>query len=199
MLERRSAISSVLSLASHKHPGIGAQVCLSERGPLTIFQISAFASTIGQAQARLVELLECTAPAPIHFSHHQHLNLKHVGPGVWLLVATAEAVPQVDTLRTSLAALATVVDLSHARTALLVSGPSAARTLAKFCGLNLAPGVFETGRSTNTRFGHIGMTLSRLNDEPAFELLVFRGYAQHVCESLIQTAAEFGLTIKTEQ
>ena len=199
MLERRSAISSVLRLASHHHTGIGAQVCLSDRGPLTIFQISAFASTIGQAQARLVELLECTAPAPNHFSRHQHLNLKHVGPGIWLLVAIAEAGPQVDTLRASLADLATVVDLSHARTALLISGPSAARTLAKFCALDLAPGVFETGRSTNTRFGHIGMTLSRLDDGPDFELLVYRGYAQHVCESLIQTAAEFGLTIRISQ
>lgn len=199
MLERRSAISNILTLASHQHHQSDSTVCLSERRPLTVLQISAFASTIEHAQACLAEALALPLPAPNHFSGDQHINLKNIAPGVWLLVTTADAGPGIEILRPALNAVATVVDLSHARTALHLSGLSATKTLAKFCGLDLAPSIFKTGCSTNTRFGHIGMTISRIDDVPSFELLVFRGYAQHVCESLVQAAAEFGLTVIAEQ
>ena len=38
------------------------------------------------------------------------------------------------------------------------------------------------------------MTLSR-TDETTFELLVFRGYAAYVFESLVESATEFGVHV----
>jgi sarcosine oxidase subunit gamma len=90
---------------------------------------------------------------------------------------------------------ATVVDLSHARTAFRLSGPAAVRTLAKFCSLDLAGSAFPTGSATNTRLGHIGMTLARRDDTPTFEILVYRGFAEHAFEALVESGAEFGLEI----
>ena len=69
------------------------------------------------------------------------------------------------------------------------------RTIAKFCSLDLSGGAFPVGSATNTRLGHIGMTLMHLDEAPTFEILVYRGYGQHVFESLVESAAEFVLEI----
>ena len=90
--------------------------------------------------------------------------------------------------------VATVVDLGHARAALRLTGPAGRRTLASHCGLDLDPSAFPVGRATNTRFGHLGMTLSR-TDDTTFELLVFRGYAAYAFESLVESATEFGVHV----
>ena len=40
------------------------------------------------------------------------------------------------------------------------------------------------------------MTLARMGAEDHFELLVFRGYAEHVLEALLEAGAEFGLKVQ---
>jgi sarcosine oxidase gamma subunit len=39
------------------------------------------------------------------------------------------------------------------------------------------------------------MVLARIDDRPTFEVVVFRGYAVYVLESLAESASEFGFTI----
>lgn len=198
-LERRSA------LAAHKllQPGtpvalpLGgvAAVLLSERRPLSILQVSAFATTGAEAGRRLAEVLGLAAPRPNRFSADARMSLRATGPGIWQVVGGAGNLPEPAALRATLAGVATVVDLSHARTALKIAGHCAIRTLAKHCGLDLHAAKFPTGSATNTRFGHIGMTLARIDDAPSFELLVFRGYAEFVFDSLVEAAGEFGLQV----
>jgi len=201
MLERRSALAAHPLLQPDKRIGLPpagtAPVTLSERRPLSILQISAFAQSVDEAGVRLAGALELALPAPNRYTGDLRKSLRAIGPGIWQIVGDDGAVPEAAALRATLAGVATVVDLSHARVALQASGPAAARTLAKHCGLDLHAARFPTGSVTNTRFGHIGMTLTRIDDAPTFELLVFRGYAEFVLESLVEAAEEFGLLIVT--
>ena len=195
MFARRSALASSIPAASDKHACLPANVLICERHPVSLLQISAFAATISETEHALCTALGLQAPAANQLSGDSTLSLRSVGPGVWQVFGDVLHSPQADQLRAILKGIASVVDLSHGRTALLVSGLCAAKTLAKFCGLDLQPDKFMTGSSTQTRFGHIAMTLSRIDDAPTFEILVFRGYAQHVFESLVEGAAEFGLRV----
>ena len=199
MLERQSALQSALRL---RPPGLlgatdsaHAGVRLGEHRLETLVQVTAFAACFAQAGAMLADLVNLALPGNNRFTGDAQTNLRAVGPGTWLLADTAGAAPEPAALRTALRGFATVVDLSHARTAFLLAGPAAERTIAKFCSIDLAGGAFPAGSATNTRLGHIGMTLTRLDDAPTFEILVYRGYAEHAFETLVDAGAEFGLEI----
>ena len=199
MLERQSALQSALRL---RPPGLlgatdsaHAGVRLGEHRLETLVQVTAFAACFAQAGAMLADLVKLALPGNHRFTGDAQTNLRAVGPGTWLLADTAGAAPEPAALRTALRGFATVVDLSHARTAFLLAGPAAERTIAKFCSIDLAGGAFPAGSATNTRLGHIGMTLTRLDDAPTFEILVYRGYAEHAFETLVDAGAEFGLEI----
>ena len=199
MLERQSALQSALRL---RPPGLlgatdsaHAGVRLGEHRLETLVQVTAFAACFAQAGAMLADLVKLALPGNNRFTGDAQTNLRAVGPGTWLLADTAGAAPEPAALRTALRGFATVVDLSHARTAFLLAGPAAERTIAKFCSIDLAGGAFPAGSATNTRLGHIGMTLTRLDDAPTFEILVYRGYAEHAFETLVDAGAEFGLEI----
>lgn len=199
MLERQSALQSAMRL---RPPGLvgttdsqHAGVHLGERRLGSLVQVTAFAQCIDQAGAILADLVRLSLPEKNQFTGDAQTSLSLIGPGTWLLSDVAGACPDADALRAALRGWATVVDLSHARTAFELSGPAAVRTIAKFCSLDLAGGAFPTGSVTNTRLGHIGMTLTRRDDAPSFEILVYRGFAEHAYEALVESGAEFGLEI----
>ncbi len=196
-IERRSALEAywqnATTHASMLVPGATASVTLWERRPLSILQVSAFATTIEDAGTRLADALQLALP-PANRSHGDaRLSLRSVGPGIWQLVGAPDGVPPVTALRQTLAGVATLVDLSHARTALHLVGGAAADILRKHCGLDLDSTRFPTGSSVSTRLSAIGMNLSRLNDQPTFELLLPRSCAEHALELLLGAGAEFGL------
>lgn len=200
MIERRSALAAHPKMVAESDDLSGGtdptRLVLSERHGLTVLQVSAFASVLVQASMALADALGLSVPASNRFSGDSAKSLRHVGPGVWLLVGQAAALPPITELRTRLGAHATVVDLSHARCVLQMQGATASRTLAKYCSLDLDASVFPTGSATNTRFGTIGMHLARTNDLPTFELMVFRGYAEFVFEALCEGATEFGFRVQ---
>lgn len=201
MIERRSALAThpkiVCLLKSQTASVNEAKVVFSERRAMTVLQVSAFASTVTLAQAALGLSLALRAPECGWFTGTAARSLRSVGPGVWLIVASAAGLPDISLLRAQLGSHGTVVDLSHARCIMELRGAAASRTLAKYCGLDLDVTVFPTGSATNTRFGHIGMHLARTDDEPTFELLVFRGYAEFVFDALCGAAAEYGYEVQS--
>lgn len=193
-LERRSPLAEHPLL--HKAQGARAQAGVTvEAGyPLALLQVSAFIDGIDATVDRICAVTGLPLPQANHMTGDATVSLRAVGPGIWQICGDADRVPQTVALRAQLDGVATVVDLGHARASLRLTGPDATRTLAKHCGLDLDLAAFPAGSATNTRFGHLGMTLSR-TDETTFELLVFRGYATYVFESLVQSATEFGVHV----
>lgn len=200
MLERCSALAAhpnwVAEPAAHPSAPDPNRLVISERRGLSVLQVSAFAPHAGRTATALADALELVAPPNNGFSGDAGKSLRTVGPGVWLLVGELGALGQPASLRAQLGDVATVVDLSHARCALQLRGVASSRTLAKFCGLDLEPSAFPSGSATNTRFGHLGMHLARLDDRPSFELLVFRGYAEFVFDALCTAASEYGFRLE---
>ncbi len=198
MIERRSALSAHASFKPGTVAGPVADgqpaVTIAERAALAILQVSAFHDSIAAAGERLTAAIGLAPPAANRSGGDDTKSIRAIGPGVWQIVGVEGGLPAAKDLRAQLSGMATVVDLGHARTALRVSGRDAARTLAKHCALDLDTARFPIGGATNTRFGHLGITLARI-DETSFELLVFRGYAEFVFEALLEAATEFGVQI----
>ena len=198
-MDRQSAIAAHPFMQADRRVGTPwtgvTPVALSERRPLAILQISAFAQSSAMAEAALASAVGLRLPRPNRMTCGVDKDIRNIGPGIWQLVGAPGAVPSAGLLRETLYEHATVVDLSHARTAFVLSGPAAARVLAQHCSLDLGMNHFPMHSATNTRFGHIGMTLSRAGAQSEFELLVFRGYAEFVLEALLEAGKEFGMQV----
>lgn len=199
MLERQSAIQGALRLHPPGMLGVGdgqaPGVRLTEHRLESLIQVTAFAPCVAQAASMLTDLIGVSLPADNRFTVNASVSVRNVAPGTWLVCAGPGALHDPDALRMKLRGVATVVDLTHARTAFRISGLASVKTLIKFCSIDLAGTAFPSGSATNTRFGHVGMTLARLDDDPTFEILVYRGYAVHVFELLLESAAEFGVEL----
>jgi heterotetrameric sarcosine oxidase gamma subunit len=87
--------------------------------------VSAFAATIDDAAQRLSAALGLELPAPNRSTGDAAKSIRATGPGIWQVAGAPPLVPDAPALRNALAGVATVVDLSHARAALQVSGRDA--------------------------------------------------------------------------
>jgi sarcosine oxidase subunit gamma len=73
----------------------------------------------------------------------------------------------------------------------LVEGPKARALLAKGTAVDLHPQQFPIGMSAMTQMAHVGVHLTRVGAD-AFELSVFRGFAESFWNWLAEQALEFG-------
>ena len=87
-----------------------------------------------------------------------------------------------------------VVDLSHARTHIRVSGPRAAELLMRHLPVNLNESAFALGSVASSAIHHVGVTVWR--SELGYELFVPRGFALSVWQMLLESAAQFGATAR---
>jgi heterotetrameric sarcosine oxidase gamma subunit len=97
-------------------------------------------------------------------------------------------------LKTRLNVLASVSDQSHGRVILRVSGPKARNVLAKGTPVDLHADEFPIGKSAVTQMAHVGVHLTRTGED-AFELSVFRGFAENFWEWLTEQSEEFGYQV----
>jgi sarcosine oxidase, subunit gamma len=113
-------------------------------------------------------------------------DLRSAGPGQWFAVAPAGA-DQTAAFGESVF----IVDQSHGRVLIRISGAPVRKVLAKGTALDLHPDHFAIGAATTTLIGHISVNLCRTG-EAEFELLVLRGFAESLWLELESMSAEFG-------
>lgn len=119
------------------------------------------------------------------------LTLRSVLPGQWFAVGDAVlSHVELNDLTTALKPKAEVVDQSHGRVRICVSGSMAARVLAKGTAVDLVLATFPVGYSTTTLIGHIAAHLTRTNQD-SFELIVLRGFAESLWDELARMSLEF--------
>jgi len=112
------------------------------------------------------------------------------GPDQWL----AQGPPgKASLLAQAFAGLASVVDQSHARALLRITGPRARDALAKGLAIDLHPRAFATGFAAATSVAHIAVLLWQLDDRPTYEFAVPRSYALSFWHWLQASAAEYGV------
>ena len=86
-----------------------------------------------------------------------------------------------------------LLDLSHARTHVRVSGPDAATCLNRHLPVDLRHGTCPVGSVVSTALHHVAVTLWR--SEHGFELFLPRGFALSCWEVLMETAEQFGVEV----
>ena|SRR5579863_2087196 len=87
--------------------------------------------------------------------------------------------------------IATLSDQSHGRIMIRIAGSKARQTLAKGTPVDLDPAEFAVGKSVLTQMSHVVVHLTRTGED-AFEVSLFRGFAESFWEWLTRQAGEFG-------
>ena len=100
------------------------------------------------------------------------------GPGEWLVLSEVHAPETLAAeLSLRLGDFAHVVDQSHGRVVVTLSGPDAARILANGIAVDLHAHAFPVGRAANVLCNHLTLHLSRTGEQ-SFELIVMRSFAE---------------------
>jgi sarcosine oxidase subunit gamma len=121
------------------------------------------------------------------------------GPDQWLAYKRVAPPGGMESLLAhSLGDLASIVDQSHGRAILRVTGPKVREALAKGVTIDLHPRAFKTGDTAATLVSHIAVQLWQIDDRPTYEFAVARGFAQSFWHWLESSAAEFGLEFVRE-
>jgi methylglutamate dehydrogenase subunit D len=114
------------------------------------------------------------------------------GPGQWLAVADRQQGRDLETeLKPLLNGLASVVDQSDGRVIVRMSGKLARDVLAKGVPIDLDPRAFKPGDAAITHASHIGIMIWQIDERPAYELAMFRSYADSFAHWLAESAAEY--------
>lgn len=91
-------------------------------------------------------------------------------------------------------ALSVVLDLSHSRTHIRLTGPRATSVLNSFLPLDLRQSAFPMNRVASSAIHHVGVTL--WHSDAGYDLFVPRGFAVSVWELLYLTALQYGVTVE---
>jgi heterotetrameric sarcosine oxidase gamma subunit len=126
------------------------------------------------------------------------------GPGEWLVLGPAGQERALGCRLAETAAtvagreLVTVIDLTHGRALMRLTGPSAAGLLAKVCGIDFRDEVTPDGAAFRTSVARLVTDVAR-DDQPgpvrSYLLNCERSSGQYLFDALLDAGAEFGVDI----
>ena len=117
------------------------------------------------------------------------------GPGEWLVLSQVHAPETLAAeLSVRLGDFAFVVDQSHGRVLLTLSGPDAVRILANGVAVDLHADAFPVGRAANVLCNHLSINLARTGEQ-SFDLVVMRSFAEALADDLRLMARSHGLSV----
>lgn len=129
------------------------------------------------------------------------------GPGEWLVLGPAGEGPALRHRLEEIAGQAsgqeagTVLDLTHGRALMRLTGTSAATALAKLCGIDLADPSTPDGAAFRSSVARLATDVIRDDQEssagpvPSYLLHCERSYGQYLFDALLEAGAEFGIDI----
>jgi heterotetrameric sarcosine oxidase gamma subunit len=187
MVERASALEGHNALRQFGLIGPGGPgIHLSERHIASAWLVAAWPQRLTATGAALaIAAGVSAAPGPGASVTGPGGTLLRAEPLKWLLISEHEiADPPLD------AADGTVLELSHARTIIHVTGPKVLDLMARMVPLDLRLSKFPEGSVTNTALHHLGVTI--LARDGGFDILVLRSFGLAIWDILIDSAAQFG-------
>jgi sarcosine oxidase subunit gamma len=117
-----------------------------------------------------------------------------LGPDQWLAIKQPAPDAGMEALLAApLAGLAALVEQSHGRTLLRVTGPHVGDALAKGVPIDLHPRAFMPGDAATTLLSHIPVHLWQTDAKPTYEFAVARSLAQSLWQWLATASAPYGL------
>ncbi|MFT5260732.1 MAG: heterotetrameric sarcosine oxidase gamma subunit [Saprospiraceae bacterium] len=187
-----STVERVSGLEGYYHTGrFGANpeatpgIVLQEINQLTLWQVAVWPEAFAEVAKRIAT--DCgakAAPKPGQsVVGKKGIVLRAEPLKFWVLGMTASEL--------NLETEGCIVDQSHSRTRIRVSGDDAVTLLNRHLPLDLRDDAFPVGAVGSTAFHHIGITLWR--NEDGYDIFMPRGFALSLWELLTHSAEQFGL------
>jgi sarcosine oxidase subunit gamma len=172
-------------------------VRLSERKTLTAIQVLSFNGKHPDTAAAITTVLgiKCSTRPGIVDSDGK-TQVCWNGPNSWMIVCSdAEAGRAPGELFTALqdavGDLGAVVDQSHGRCGLRLSGLHARKVMAKNTAIDLHPRAFGPGQCAMTSVAHMNATVIQVDDSPTYDLFVIRSLARSFAHAIEHACHEF--------
>ncbi len=178
----------VSALAAHHVPVAtpDANVTLTEIRNLVLWQLAVWPDTLDSAaSSAAAELGISSVPGFSASVTSNDVSMLRIEPCKFWVFGAALSEPD--------ASAGAVLDLSHSRTHIRISGGKASVVLNSFLPLDLREQVFPAGTVASTAFHHVGVMLWRTQN--GYELLVPRGFAVSLWELLVEASEQYGLAI----
>lgn len=170
---------------------------LTERKALTAIQVLSFKDKHEAAAAAIGKALgiDCSTQPGISSSDGK-TQVSWNGPNSWMIVASDEdsgraAGELLKTLQKAVGDLAAVVDQSHGRCGLRLSGSRARQVMAKNTAIDLHPRSFGPGRCALTSVAHMNASIVQVDDTPTYDLFVIRSMARSFAHAIEHACREF--------
>ncbi len=134
---------------------------------------------------------------PNTFVENDRCTAIWLGPNEWYVTVQAGSEHDaVEQLENALAGQHFAVNaLESGLTTVNISGPGARALLQKGCTLDLHPRAFGEGQCAQTLVAKAGVLILHRGDEPSFDLVVRRSFADYLFLWLEDAAYEFGLAV----
>jgi len=185
MAKRQSALASSYHRGLHGRPGEPG-VQLQEIENLALHQVCAWPDTLTEVSVTIAQAIGATqTPKPGRVVSGPGGTALRVEPLKWWLLGAEPA-----SLDSEMGAM---LDISHSRTRILLSGPEAGACLGRLFPVDLRPDHFPVDRVASGGIHHVGVAL--WHSEAGYELFIPRGFAESLWEILVETAEQFGLEI----
>ncbi len=114
------------------------------------------------------------------------------GPNQWMVISEgAAAEGMLEKIQKVVGDKAGVVDQSHGRVGLRLSGEHARTVIKKNCPIDIHPRSFTPGSCALTTIAHIGALLIQVDDAPTYDLFVNRSFARSFANSIVHGCHEF--------
>lgn len=172
-------------------------VSLKQRKALSAVQVLSFKGKYEDAAAAIGKAVGVECPVSPGICHaNDHTQVLWNGPNTWMIIAgdreSGRAYGELlALLQKAVGNLAAVVDQSHGRCCLRLSGARARQVMAKNTAIDLHPRAFEPGRCALTSVAHMNATLVQVDDTPTYDLIVARSLARSFVHAIEQACAEF--------
>jgi len=175
-----------------------AGVALTEIRNVDLVQVMARRGKVGQMAKAAKARFGVAAPETPKTVDVADATLIWSGPDQFLVLSKGGR-HTMDSLAPVLAGSASLSDQSHARALISVSGDKARAVLAKLSSIDLHPAAFPVGAAAATSIDHTSVTLWRGGDradgQAVFNVLVFATFAESLWHTMLDSAAEYGVTI----
>ena len=138
-------------------------------------------------------------PPPGHSAIAGDLIALWLQPDAWMLMGRDES-SLAGTVKAACGDVGSVVDQSHGRAVLSISGRDARDVLARLCRIDLHPHAFTTGRVAVTPIAELACLLFQRDavpsfDVPSFDVIVSSSYAGWFVDALTHAAAVVGYEV----
>ena len=170
---------------------------LTERKALTAIQVLSFRDKHEETAAALGQALgiDCSTAAGV-CSADEHTQVVWNGPNSWMVICSDDEAGRaagelLKLLQEAVGNLAAVVDQSHGRCGLRLSGSRARRVMAKNTAIDLHPRAFGPGRCAMTSVAHMNATIVQVDDTPTYDLFVIRSLARSFAHAIEYSCLEF--------